>query len=105
MVFVVVSQVQRCKQNGPSGGAGGWDEDEDDLMMDAMAFPSIRDFTVAKEREADVLDLVLAMVLQRQPPRQRLESEGEHYTEMAELHTEVRQKWLREHGDPPSAAV
>ena len=76
-------------------GAGGWDDDDlavvdEDEEFGGGAFPSIRDFTAKKERQADVLDMILAMLLQRQPPRQQLESEGDHFTELAELHNEVR---------------
>lgn len=42
-----------------------------------------------QERKADVLDMILAMILQRQPPRSHRESESEHFTELAELHSEV----------------
>ena len=84
--------------------ARGWDEDEfnDDAFADMSIKSSIANFVEKRERQADTLDMVLAMILQRQPPRQHRESETEKYTELAELHSEVREKWLREHGDPPN---
>eukprot|EP00750_Incisomonas_marina_P001472 INCI11273.1.p1 GENE.INCI11273.1~~INCI11273.1.p1 ORF type:complete len:455 (-),score=115.35 INCI11273.1:1620-2984(-) len=96
---------ERARLERGSSGGGGWDdEDDDDFGFGSQsAFPSVQDFASKKERDADVLDMILAMLLQRQPPRQHRESEGEHFTELADLHMEVRKKWIREHGDPPSS--
>jgi len=67
-----------------------WGEDDDELAFsEDMAFPSIQDFTKVEEREADVLDMILAMVLQRNPPRERLDSDRTHFANMAQLHDEV----------------